>query len=114
MMMVQRIAHRSVHREQPTLFLTAVSTLTLASAIPAGSRPWLRISELLAFGLTEVPSWLVDSRRDLCSHGRVNGYFSNARNTPAATAEPITPATFGPIAAMIGLTRPSVCLETKS
>ena len=25
-------------------------------------------------------------------------YFKNANNTPAATAEPITPATFGPIA----------------
>lgn len=31
-------------------------------------------------------------------------YIRNVRKTPAATAEPITPATFGPIAGISGLT----------
>ena len=35
-------------------------------------------------------------------------YCNNIKNTPAATAEPTTPATFGPMAAIIGLTLPSV------
>jgi len=39
-------------------------------------------------------------------------YERRARKTPAATAEPMTPATFGPMACMRGFTRPSVESET--
>jgi len=39
-------------------------------------------------------------------------YFKRVKNTPAATADPITPATFGPIAAISRLTLPSVSLDT--
>lgn len=35
-------------------------------------------------------------------------YPRRVRNTPAATADPITPATFGPIAGISGFTCPSV------
>lgn len=40
-------------------------------------------------------------------------YSNKVRKTPAATAEPITPATFGPMAGMRGFTLPSVFSETK-
>ncbi len=39
-------------------------------------------------------------------------YPNIVRNTPAATAEPMTPATLGPMAAMRGFTLPLVSLDT--
>ena len=39
-------------------------------------------------------------------------YPKKVRNTPAAMADPMTPATLGPMAGMSGLTRPSVSVET--
>ncbi len=39
-------------------------------------------------------------------------YPSILKNTPAATADPMTPATLGPMAGMRGFTSPSVSWET--
>ena len=39
-------------------------------------------------------------------------YPNMLKNTPAATADPMTPATLGPMAGMRGFTSPSVSWET--
>ena len=45
--------------------------------------------------------------------GRSNDSYPNmVRNTPAATAEPMTPATLGPMAGMRGFTLPLVSSDT--
>lgn len=47
-------------------------------------------------------------QRQMNSYNVAVRYFSSERKTPAAMAEPMTPATLGPIAAISGLTLPSV------